>query len=223
MNIRFQCMHCGKTLSAPPTAAGRKLKCPGCRLEVTVPTADSSVAASKAATATPANRVTPADGEELPSDHPLLLFGPRGAGHADLIDMTAMVDIVFFLLIFFMVTSMQALEAVIHLPTPQASENASSTVQAVPDYANDPSYVVVTIDADDAVFVEDGEEAMSEQDLRAKLRAALREGDRDGILIKGAGDATHGKFVMVLDAGADAGVKELLFSVDQSDEEASGG
>jgi biopolymer transport protein ExbD len=138
-----------------------------------------------------------------------------------LIDMTAMVDIVFFLLIFFLVTSMQALEAVINLPEPEASESASSNVQTVPDYANDPDYVVVTIDADDAVYVED-EEAMSEQDLRAKLRVALREDDRKGMLIKGAGNATHGKFVMVLDAGADAGVQELLFSVD-SDEPAEGG
>jgi biopolymer transport protein ExbD len=117
---------------------------------------------------------------------------------------------------------MQALEAVIDLPAPQASENASANVQAVPDYANDPSYVVVTIDDDDAVWVED-EEAMSEQDLRAKLRAALREEEREGMLIKGAANATHGKFVMVLDAGADAGVKELLFSVDQDHEEADGG
>jgi biopolymer transport protein ExbD len=64
---------------------------------------------------------------------------------------------------------------------------------------------------------------MSEQDLRAKLRAALRDGEREGMLIKCAGNATHGKFVMVLDAGADAGVKELLFSVDQTDEAVNGG
>lgn len=222
MNIRFRCMNCGRALSAPPKAAGRKLKCPGCRLEVTVPADSPAVSGATAASTAPANQVAPVHSEELPSDHALLLFPPSNEGHGDLIDMTAMVDIVFFLLIFFMVTSMQALEAVINLPTPQASENASSTVQAVPDYANDPTYVVVTIDADDAVYVED-EEAMSEQDLRAKLRAALREDGREGMLIKGAGDATHGKFVMVLDAGADAGVKELLFSVDQTDEEADGG
>jgi len=214
MKIRFKCTNCAKTLSAPPTAAGRKLKCPGCRLVVTVPASDTTSPANSGIIAAP-------DGEEPQTDHPLLLFPPR-EGQGDLIDMTAMVDIVFFLLIFFMVTSMQALEAVINLPTPEASENASSTVQAVPDYANDPTYVVVTIDADDAVYVED-EEAMSEQDLRAKLRAALGEDEREGMLIKGAGDATHGKFVMVLDAGADAGVKELLFSVDQTDEEADGG
>jgi hypothetical protein len=59
--------------------------------------------------------------------------------------------------------------------------------------------------------------------LRAKLRAARRENEeRDGLLINGSADATHGTFVMVLDAGADAGLKELMFSVPQSDEEPSG-
>ena len=92
-------------------------------------------------------------------------------------------------------------------------------MQAVPDIANDPNYVVVTIDADDAVYVED-EEALSEQDLRAKLRAAHQERRTRGMMINGAADSTHGKFVMVLDAGADAGMKEILFSVPQGDEAA---
>ena len=39
----------------------------------------------------------------------------RRPKHEDLIDMTAMVDIVFFLLIFFLVTSMQSIEAVISI------------------------------------------------------------------------------------------------------------
>ena len=95
-------------------------------------------------------------------------------------------------------------------------------MQAVPDLANDPSYVVVTIDDDDAIWVED-EEALSEQDLRAKLRAAHQEHDKDGMMINGAADSTHGKFVMVLDAGADAGMTEILFSVPHGDEAESGG
>jgi biopolymer transport protein ExbD len=149
------------------------------------------------------------------------LIPNRGAHHGDLIDMTAMVDIVFFLLIFFLVTSMQSLEAVIDLPTPQ-SEGASSNLQTTPELVNDPNLVVVTIEADDSVWVDD-EEALSEQDLRAKLRKARQEDEREGMFIKGAGDATNGKFVMILDAGADAGMKELLFSVESVDEEEGGG
>jgi biopolymer transport protein ExbD len=217
MSMRFKCKLCGKKLTAAPKLAGRKLKCPYCRAELTVPFA-SDAAFSTLGTA--AENRGALEEDEPPTDNPMLLFGAKQE-FGDLIDMTAMVDIVFFMLIFFMVTSMQPLEAVINLPTPESTA-ASSNVQAVPDIANDPSYVVVTIDADDAVWVED-EEVLSEQDLRAKLRAALRDGDREGLMIKGAGDATHGKFVMVLDAGADAGVKELLFSVDQNEEVAEGG
>jgi biopolymer transport protein ExbD len=217
MSMRFRCKLCGKKLSATPKMAGKKLKCPHCRAEITVPAPDSPDVLPEKGDASKSS----SDDDDAPSDSPLLLF-PAQVHYGDLIDMTAMVDIVFFMLIFFMITSMQPLEAVVDLPAPEPSENAATNVQAVPDYANDPSYVVVTIDADDAVWVEN-EEAMSEQDLRAKLRSALQEDEREGMLIKGAADATHGKFVMVLDAGADAGVKELLFSVDQDAEEADGG
>jgi biopolymer transport protein ExbD len=153
------------------------------------------------------------------ADHPLLLMGRR-TEYGDLIDMTAMVDIVFFLLIFFLVTSLQSIEAVINLPVPQAS--SASNVQTVRDIADDSNYVVVTIDADDSVFVDD-EEALSEQDLRSKLRAAHQEHEKDGLMINGAGDATHGKFVTVLDAGADAGMTDIKFSVPQSDDPPAGG
>jgi biopolymer transport protein ExbD len=120
-----------------------------------------------------------------------------------------------------MVTSMAQIEAVIGLPDPQAQAAAPDAMQPV-DYANDPGYVIVTIDADDAVWVED-EEALSEQDLRAKLRAARQKDDCEGMLINSSADSTHGKFVMVLDAGADAGMTELLFSVPKSDDAAEGG
>jgi biopolymer transport protein ExbD len=216
MSIRFRCKLCGKKLSAKPTLAGRKLKCPYCRAEVAVPAEDDESLIAAAGAGDNAS-----NGEdEPPTDNPLLLFKPKEK-HEDLIDMTAMVDIVFFLLIFFMVTSMAPLEAVINLPTPQAPDSAANNVQTVPDYANDPNMVVVTIDADDAVFVE-GEESPSEQDLRSRLRAAASDGQRDTMLVEGAADATHGRFVMVLDAGAAAGMKEILFSVEAEDDGDSG-
>jgi biopolymer transport protein ExbD len=208
--ITFACRYCGKRLAAPETSAGREKTCPNCRARVVVPTLEA--AAQQAA--------IPSKPREA-ADHPLLLMGRRPE-HKDLIDMTAMVDIVFFLLIFFLVTSMQSVEAVINLPAPQAPASAPNAVQAVPDYANDPRYVIVTIDADDTVYVED-QQAPSEQDLRAKLRAARQKDDRTALLINGNAESTHGKFVMVLDAGADAGMTEILFSVPQGEESAKGG
>jgi biopolymer transport protein ExbD len=208
--IRFSCPYCGKKLGASERSVGKEKTCPNCRGQVRVPSPEEAAAAPARA-----NGNSHGGGE-----HALLLVGRRPE-HKDLIDMTAMVDIVFFLLIFFLVTSMQSIEAVIGLPKPEAASAAPDSVQAVPDITQDPNFVVVTIDADDAVFV-DNDEVMSEQDLRTKLRAAHNEG-KDGLMISGAGDSTHGKFVMVLDAGAEAGMTEIMFSVPQADDAGAGG
>ncbi len=209
--IRFTCPGCGKNLKAPDTAAGRGSTCPKCGTKVTVPTIGGAVAAEpKSATDAPA------------TEHSLLLTPPIHAAHADLIDMTAMVDIVFFLLIFFLVTSIQSIESVINLPSPKASSSSAATTQPN-DYLNDPSFIVVSIDEDDIVYVED-EEVYGDQNLRAKLRELRKEDpDRDGMLVVGNPDATNGRLVSVLDAGADAGIKRLLFSVKEQASEEQGG
>jgi biopolymer transport protein ExbD len=210
MSITFRCTSCGKRLVAKETSAGKQKTCPQCGSKVTVPGPPGA----------PRPRTAAGDRREREEEAALLMR--PSTEHGDLIDMTAMVDIVFFLLIFFMVTSLQSVEAVIGLPTPQ-QEGVANNVQAVPDYASDPSYIVVTIDADDTIWVED-QEATSEQDLRAKLRAARREDDeRESLLVTCSPDSTHGAFVMVLDAGADAGLKDLKFSVPTTEESATGG
>ena len=80
----------------------------------------------------------------------------------------------------------------------------------------------MTIDEDDIVYVED-EEVYGDQGVRSKLRAAREEDPkRTGMLVVGDPDATHGTLVSVLDAGADAGIKELLFSVSEQPEKAGG-
>ena len=90
----------------------------------------------------------------------------------DLVDMTAMVDIVFFLLIFFMVTSLQGICASIGMPAPDPQKVSSKGQRTVADFENDADYLIVRIDQDDTVWVED-QEMPSEQDLLVKLREAL--------------------------------------------------
>jgi biopolymer transport protein ExbD len=211
MKISFACPYCGKKLSASESSAGREKTCPNCRGRVTVPTSEAAARAAKTGTTKPRTE----------ADHPVLLM-PKTEHPHDLIDMTAMVDIVFFLLIFFLVTSLQSIEAVINLPAPQPPASAADSVQAVPDITNESNQVIVTIDADDVISVDD-EEAPSEQDLRSKLRAAHQKDERAGLLIKGAPESTHGKFVMVLDAGADAGMTDIQFSVPRAEETSKGG
>lgn len=213
--LQFWCPGCSKPLSAPDTAAGRLVACPKCGTKVTVPVAPK-VPTAVGAGVKPPGAKTPgakaAGSKELPTEHALLLIPSKPTHQEDLIDMTAMVDIVFFLLIFFLVTSMQSLESVINFPSLQDSSGASAT-SAPTDYLNDPTYVVVTIDEEDTIWLEE-EQIYSDQSLRSKLRA-IRKDDPEttGLLVIGDPDATHGTLVGVLDAGADAGIKELLFSV----------
>jgi biopolymer transport protein ExbD len=151
-------------------------------------------------------------GEENP------LIPPHRAHPEDLIDMTAMVDIVFFLLIFFLVTSLQALEAVMDLPTPQQTAETGSKVRSVADYENDPNYIIVQIEDDDSIWVEDIQ-VFNDQDLHSRLRAARDEGERPrSLLVIGDADASHSAAVRVFDAGAGARVSGISLLVQEQAE-----
>jgi biopolymer transport protein ExbD len=218
MTIKFSCPNCDKPLAVPDTMAGQRRKCPQCGAKITIPLLDGTIPTSAATSVTKPKAAE----AELATDHPLLLMRPVAAHTENLVDMTAMVDIVFFLLIFFLVTSLQSVESVINLPTPQASESGAKGVQAVTDVTSDPKYLVVTIDEDDSVWVGD-EQVFGEHNLRAKLREARKnDSAKSGMLVIGDADASNGALVMVLDAGADVGMQDLLFSVREGGDEAGG-
>ena len=131
----------------------------------------------------------------------------------ELIDMTAMVDIVFFLLIFFLVTSMHALDSTIPMPAPDPKKGAASEPRSVAAIDADDSYVVVRIDRNDKISVE-GSEVRSDRDLLFKLRdLRLGSAHPEKLLVVGHGDATHGTVVMVLDAGRELGMDQVKLTV----------
>ncbi len=211
MTISFRCPNCNKRLKADATRAGRTSICPRCASTLTIP-ASSDAGGSN---------VDDESDEPPASDHGLLLLRPAEKHSEDLIDMTAMVDIVFFLLIFFMVTSMQAIESVIKLPAPQAQASSAMTLA---DVTSNPNYMTVTLYEDDTVWLDD-EQVFGAQDLRSRLRAARKDDSLlSGILVVCSPESSHGTFVMVIDAGADAGLTEFMFSVpDEMDAVAIGG
>jgi biopolymer transport protein ExbD len=240
MSLVASCLSCGSRFAAPVQLAGTTVACPTCGAAIQVPLETPSARQKKkrARWAMPVVPPPPPTGHpdyELPTEqhgeppapppvvgaakpapageHPLLLFPTRAKHEEDLIDMTAMVDIVFFLLIFFLVTSMQSLEAVIDMPPPRSEKGVSTKNVRPVDYRNDPDYMVAVIDEENNVWLDD-EIVSGEPALRAMLRSSAgADGKRKGLLIVGSADATHGKLVMVLDAAADAGVSELLFTV----------
>jgi biopolymer transport protein ExbD len=178
---------------------------------VTAAVAAPAIAATMpAASARPAPRKPEPD---VPLTTPL-----RKIDFEDLIDMTAMVDIVFFLLIFFLVTSMHALDSTIPMPPPDPREGAASAPSSLSTFETDDDYVVVQIDRNDVVRVE-GAEVKGARELLFKLRD-LRNGPKapSKMLVVGHGDATHGTTVMVLDAGHDVEMESVRLALQDENE-----
>jgi len=139
-------------------------------------------------------------------------------------DVTPMVDIVFQLLIFFMVTASFSLQKSMQFPKPKDDRPSAATVPQDEDPEGD--MVTVHVDSFNTYRVETvdwEEEAPSEQDLIIKLRRA-RQGDSSGkiptrLVVKANGEASHEKVVAALDAGTAVGMEQLqLQTVEQDDE-----
>jgi len=136
----------------------------------------------------------------------------------DEIDMTPMIDCVFLLLIFFLVTASFQLQKALEVPAPeQRDKNAARTMEEV---ETDDDYVIVRIDADNTVWVNDSE-APSEQDLLLKLREARQSQGPSGrgpstLLVLADSDAKHEIVVRALDAGIEVGMEHIrLASADE--------
>jgi biopolymer transport protein ExbD len=134
--------------------------------------------------------------------------------HEELIDMTAMVDIVFFLLIFFLVTSMSAVQSSAMLPRPEAKDGESGgRVALIKDTQPDSTEIIVKISKDDLIEIE-GVPYREMEDLRARLNQLRNaNGAETSMLILGHGDASHGVAASILDAGYEVGINRLRLSV----------
>ena len=220
MSIRFVCTTCGKKLKAPDTDAGRSSLCTGCGQKVRIPFADGSTDESvshRAPATIDSEHASITDAQAL---DPFGLM-PKASQHPhDLIDMTAMVDIVFFMLIFFMVASTQAIVAVMPFPPAQAQSGATGKVKSAAELENDPEFLTIRIEAGDEIWVDD-EQVYGEMAIRTRLRAEKsKDKERRGVLVIGNADATHGAAVLVFDSCMDAGYDDIRLSVQETKEEA---
>jgi biopolymer transport protein ExbD len=207
--IRFRCDGCGKQLKVADSLAGKRGKCPRCGAVVNVPKPV-------------AERFGPVTSPSHASSFASLLPAVRKADHEEWIDMTAMVDVVFFLLIFFMVTSLNSQQASIEMPVPEAEQSAAASTakrRSIADFEADEDYLIVRIEADDTVWIEDVE-APTRTDVVQKIRQGIR-GDDAGLpgpnrlLVVASGDAHHGAAVMVMDAGREAGIEDIRLAVEE--------
>lgn len=140
-------------------------------------------------------------------DDPKIVF-KRRVEDAEM-DMTPMVDIVFQLLIFFMVTASFSTQKSMEVPKPK-DDRPSPT--AIPE-EDPPVALTIIVEPSGSFRIEsdDGgdEEAPSEQELIVKLtqhkRTAAADGSNMSVLVKANGEAPHFRVVMAIDAAASAG------------------
>lgn len=124
----------------------------------------------------------------------------------DTVDMTAMVDVTFLLLIFFMVTASFAAQKVFETSPPeQESEGGGATVSSMEDLEG--NSVVLEIDANDQMEIE-GQPIAGLYELRETLQAKMSE-DKNELLIQAQYQATHGMVVSVTDVAMDVGMQKV--------------
>ena len=139
---------------------------------------------------------------------------PKRVGEESEMDMTPMVDCVFQLLIFFMLTASFAVQKSLLIPKP--------TVDVGPSTADpkDESLesVTVRIDAQNTYFVSGGGlgdedvEANTRQELIMKLKAARQPTEGrvpNRMMVEAHGDSLHERVVAAIDAGNDVGMEEV--------------
>jgi biopolymer transport protein ExbD len=192
--IQFACTNCSKSLQIADEFGGRKVKCPKCGIRLVVP---QSVAA----------HVAPPAAAAHDDEYETAKFARPHEEEGEMIDMTAMVDIVFLLLIFFLVTSVQSIQASLEMPTPDPEQSSSQGRVTMESLETNDDYIVVRIDRDNTVWVNESE-APSRQETILKLRDAKEEGG-SSMVVMASGDCKHETVVMVLDSGAAAGIDDV--------------
>ena len=200
-----QCPQCDRRFKIPPQLVGKAVRCPNCSATIP-PTSSPPVAMERP---TPARASARVDEIEKSMSRPTTIVDPE-----ELIDMTAMVDIVFFLLIFFLVTSMAGIHSSAKMPRPEShGEETGSMAHGNEDPRNDPKAIVVTIKKDDTIEIE-GVPFHDMGDFVARLRQLRNTGGMGtSMLVLGHGDASHGTAVAVLDAGYEVGIDQLRMAV----------
>ena len=141
------------------------------------------------------------------SSSDLMAFGPRRQSDDDddvLPDLTPLIDCVFLLLIFFMLTTTFSTQGGLRVKLPEAGA-ADSEV--------DDQRLTVTIDANGAIELND--EPIASEALAARLSQAVETSLRTTLIIRADAGVAHGKVVAVMDAARRAGVEKLLVAAEK--------
>jgi biopolymer transport protein ExbD len=122
----------------------------------------------------------------------------RASNDANEIDLTPMLDVVFIMLIFFIVTASFVKEVGINPNTPESN----SDNQAKPDEQN----ILVKISADNQIWLmeKDGERRIDTRAIRSNLERMRAELPKAAVIIQAAPESDAGTYVTVADAARQA-------------------
>ena len=117
------------------------------------------------------------------------------------IDLTPMLDVVFILLIFFVVTASFVKESTLNVQGQDPNNNPP------PPSLDDPQNVLIQIDARDQIFF--NQERIDISAIRARVASARAENPVASIVIQPNNDSTANALVTVMNSSREAGVTDI--------------
>lgn len=120
------------------------------------------------------------------------------------VDITPMLDVVFIMLIFFIVTATFVKQAGIEVNQPQAS------TAVVQEKAN----ILIAIDADNRIWINRRE--VDARALRPNIERLHAENPKGSVVIQADRDSTNETLVQVMDASRRAGVYEIAIAAQEN-------
>lgn len=131
----------------------------------------------------------------------------RSRGEDDgAVDITPMIDIVFIMLIFFIVTASFVKESGIEVNRPEASTAVKKQRISI----------LVAIDAKDQVWID--KRQVDVRAVRANIERIRAENPEGGVVVQADKLSTNGTLVQVMDAARQAGVMNVSLSANPKDE-----
>lgn len=144
-------------------------------------------------------------------DAPLTLGRKR---QEEELDLTAMVDVTFLLILFFMVTASYSLQKALEVPNPDADEQSAQQAVSLEDLRDD--NLIVEITADNEVLLND--RVVPARELAELMRAEIRQTGLNEVIIRASGSAHHETVVQAFDAANEVGVQRIrLASAEDSE------